>query len=242
MCWHLLVRKESLQGAQGVGEMKTVLMCQKGGTEKQLSQSSFCELFIGSLEVSVDTDHFVEWRCLSTLKPGCRFNPPAFLILCLLPVSGWYLSYLPSGRGVTLAPPLSSFLFFFPFIFISWRLITLQYCSGFCHTLTWINHGFTCVPHPNPPSCLPPYPIPWIRKLWYIYTMEYYSALVLGWLRVSSPIGCPYIPEYNVDLRVSTDQGLNSNSMFLLMTWATVNLGNCEPLWATVSSCVAWEW
>ena len=27
-------------------------------------------------------------------------------------------------------------LFFFSFIFISWRLITLQYCSGFCHTLT----------------------------------------------------------------------------------------------------------
>ena len=26
--------------------------------------------------------------------------------------------------------------FFFPFIFISWRLITLQYCSGFCHTFT----------------------------------------------------------------------------------------------------------
>ena len=32
-------------------------------------------------------------------------------------------------------------LFFFSFIFISWRLITLQYCSGFCHTLTWISHG-----------------------------------------------------------------------------------------------------
>ena len=43
-------------------------------------------------------------------------------------------------------------IFFFPFIFISWRLITLQYCSGFCHTLTWISHGFTCVPHPDPPS------------------------------------------------------------------------------------------
>ena len=26
--------------------------------------------------------------------------------------------------------------FFFSFIFISWRLITLQYYSGFCHTLT----------------------------------------------------------------------------------------------------------
>ena len=28
------------------------------------------------------------------------------------------------------------FFFFFPTIFISWRLFTLQYCSGFCHTLT----------------------------------------------------------------------------------------------------------
>ena len=46
------------------------------------------------------------------------------------------------------------FFFFstFPFIFISWRLITLQYCSGFCHTLTLISHGFTCVPHPDPLS------------------------------------------------------------------------------------------
>ena len=47
---------------------------------------------------------------------------------------------------------LQFFFFFFSFIFISWRLITLQYCSGFCHTLTWISHGFTCVPHPDPPS------------------------------------------------------------------------------------------
>ena len=37
------------------------------------------------------------------------------------------------------------FCFFFPFIFISWRLITLQYCSRFCHTLTWISHGVTCI-------------------------------------------------------------------------------------------------
>ena len=40
---------------------------------------------------------------------------------------------------------------FFSFIFISWRLITLQYCSGFCHTLTWISHGFIYIPHPDPP-------------------------------------------------------------------------------------------
>ena len=33
-------------------------------------------------------------------------------------------------------------------------------CSGFCHTLKWNSHGFTCVPHPDPPSHLPLHPIP----------------------------------------------------------------------------------
>ena len=46
------------------------------------------------------------------------------------------------------------FNFYFIYFFISWSLITLQYCSGFCHTLTWISHGYTCISHPNPPSHL----------------------------------------------------------------------------------------
>ena len=50
----------------------------------------------------------------------------------------------------------TKFLFFL--IYFNWRLITLQYCSEFCHTLTWISHGCTCVLHPEPP--LPPHPIP----------------------------------------------------------------------------------
>ena len=52
------------------------------------------------------------------------------------------------------------YAFFFPFIFISWRIITLHHYSGFCRTLTWISHGFTCVPHPEHPSHLPPHTIP----------------------------------------------------------------------------------
>ena len=52
------------------------------------------------------------------------------------------------------------FLFLKKWIYLNWRLIMLQYCSGFCHTLTWISHGCTCVPHPEPPSHLPPHPIP----------------------------------------------------------------------------------
>ena len=47
----------------------------------------------------------------------------------------------------------TSFSFFY-FIFY------FLYCSGFCHTLKWNSHGFTCVPHPDPPSHLPLYPIP----------------------------------------------------------------------------------
>ena len=39
------------------------------------------------------------------------------------------------------------------FIYFNWRLITSQYCGGFCHTLTWIIHRGTCVPHPTPLGC-----------------------------------------------------------------------------------------
>ena len=51
---------------------------------------------------------------------------------------------------------------FISFIFISWRLITLQCCSGFCHTLTWITHGFTRIPHPHPPPTSLPTRILWV--------------------------------------------------------------------------------
>ena len=52
------------------------------------------------------------------------------------------------------------FLSFFKKFYFNWQLITLQYCGGFCHTFTWISQGCTCVPHPEPPSNLPPHPIP----------------------------------------------------------------------------------
>ena len=53
-----------------------------------------------------------------------------------------------------------SILFLNSFIYFIWRLITLQYCNGFCLTLTWISHGCTCVPHLEPTSHLLPHPIP----------------------------------------------------------------------------------
>ena len=43
-------------------------------------------------------------------------------------------------------------IYFFSFFFFI--------CSEFCHTLKWNSHGFTCVPHPDPPSQLPLHPLP----------------------------------------------------------------------------------
>ena len=46
----------------------------------------------------------------------------------------------------------------YKFIYFNWRLITTLY--WFCHTSTWIRHGYTRVPHPEPPSHLSPCTIP----------------------------------------------------------------------------------
>ena len=45
------------------------------------------------------------------------------------------------------------FLFFNLFIYLNWRLTTLQYCGGFCHASTWISYGVHVSPHtpPSPP-------------------------------------------------------------------------------------------
>ena len=51
--------------------------------------------------------------------------------------------------------------FFFPCIFISWRLIALQYCSGFCHTYIDMNQPwiYRCSPSRSPlPPPSPPHP------------------------------------------------------------------------------------
>ena len=54
----------------------------------------------------------VYWESRAPASKGCEVERLCFFLLLFL------------------------FLFFFPLVFISWRLITLQYCGGFCHTLT----------------------------------------------------------------------------------------------------------
>ena len=84
-------------------------------------------------------------RLLLADPPKMMQAPTLFLKTTLVGV----LFLLPSD--VYVRSFLYPFYTFFSFIFISWRLITLQYCSDFYYTLTWISHGFTCIPHPDPP-------------------------------------------------------------------------------------------
>ena len=75
----------------------------------------------------------------------------------------------------------STVLFFF-----SWTLITLQYSSGFSHTLTWISHGCTCVAHSEPlPSSSPSHPS-WSSQCTSPETLSH--TLNLDWQSVSDMI------------------------------------------------------
>ena len=55
----------------------------------------------------------------------------------------------------------------FCFIF-NWRIITLQFCVGFCHTSAWISHRYICPLPPGPP--IPPHPskLSWPPELPYL--------------------------------------------------------------------------
>ena len=89
---------------------------------EELSSFSHFNFFLYFFELITEEGFLISPCCFfgTLLSNGFLF---AFLLLLLF-------------------PGLSLFIYF-PFIFISWRLITLQYCSSFYHTLTWISHGFT---------------------------------------------------------------------------------------------------
>ena len=92
-------------------------------------------------------------------KPGLKLNIQKMKIMTSGPITSWQINGKPMetvtdfiflGSKITADGNCShEIIIIFSFIFISWRLITLQYCSGFCHTLTWFSHGFTSLPNPS---------------------------------------------------------------------------------------------
>ena len=70
----------------------------------------------------------------------------------------WYFKNL-AFMLFAICRTLWTFIIFIGFFqFYLFIYFTILY--WFCHTLTWICHGGACVPHPEPPSHLPPHPIP----------------------------------------------------------------------------------
>ena len=102
----------------------------------------WCLLWLDSVRFVKCASEGLPWESTYLLPLNPPLNKDSLLNLILQPLL--LLLLLFSDHFILL-------FLFFPFIFISWSLITLQYCSGFCHTLTWISHGFTCIPHPDPP-------------------------------------------------------------------------------------------
>ena len=73
----------------------------------------------------------------------------------------WYFQVIPIWNAFLSYVLIISFFFFFLInllFFGEANFFTILY--WFCHTLTWIHHGCTCVPHLEPPSHLPPHTIP----------------------------------------------------------------------------------
>ena len=95
------------------------------------------------------------WRFLKKLKIELPHDPSISL-----------LDSHPKELKVWRLRKQKEFFFFFRaeglfyFILFYFKFIYLFICSEFCHTLEWNSHGFTCVPHPDPPSHLPLHPFP----------------------------------------------------------------------------------
>ena len=73
----------------------------------------------------------------SSIYLHCSHKKTFLSVLAILWNSTFNWAYL------SLSPLPFASLHFFYSIYFNWRLITLQYCSGFCHMLTWISHGCT---------------------------------------------------------------------------------------------------
>ena len=72
--------------------------------------------------------------------------------------------------------------FFFHFIYLFIFNLTIMY--WFCHISKWICHRYTCVPHPEPFSLLPPHKIPLGRPSAPAPSIQY-CASNLDWRLVS---------------------------------------------------------
>ena len=77
-----------------------------------------------------------------------------------------------------------SHLFIYLFHSLNFILFNFTILYWFCHISKWICHRYTCVPHPEPSSLLPPHTIPLGRPSAPAPSIQY-CALNLDWWLIS---------------------------------------------------------
>ena len=75
---------------------------------------------------------------------------------------------------------MGNFLVMVLFFFLLFFNLTILY--WFCHISTWIRHRYTCVPHPEPSSLLPPHTIPLGRPSAPTPSIQYRASNLDWWL------------------------------------------------------------
>ena len=159
-------------------------------------------------------DSCASWTWLFPFHVGEIFNSNLFknVLLSFLFLFFFWDPYNSNVGAFDIVPEvsetvLSSLSLFF---FISWRLITLQYCSGFCHTLTWISmdlHVFP-IPIPSPTS-------PSNRSLWVFPVHQSIMPIVIDILKTTQAV----LREQLTVETIWTVYMLEASSDFYINTW-----------------------
>ena len=128
-----------------------------------------------------------------------------------------------------------TFFFFFSFIFISWRLITLQYCSGF--VIHW--HESAMDLHVFPIPILPPTSLstqPLVALLLMCFCLFNYIKQILEETVSLNPLGLRQYPSVSPE----EESGEEEEEVSVSLTPATVS--SHFLLLAVFCSSLEWRW
>ena len=90
------------------------------------------------------------------LSPRVCSNSYPLSQWCYLTISSLLFDYFFLVKSGTV---FIFYLFILTGCELLYNIVVFVFFFFFCHTLTWISRGCTCVPHAEHPSHLPPYPI-----------------------------------------------------------------------------------
>ena len=124
------------------------------------------------------------WQALSkSLSPWVAMSDSDFCIFLDCKITS-ILLFTESSLKIKAWRLYHSLYFFFNFILFNFTIL-----YWFCQISKWICHRYTCVPHPEPSSLLPPHTIPLGRPSAPASSIQY-RASNLDWRLISYMILC----------------------------------------------------